>query len=302
MYARSSSRALLVGTGAVALALLAPAGIAAASPDPAAAANGAARSASACPLLVPFQADHFSDPTRIDNRFLPMVPGTQHVYTGTANAGAHQIVSTVTDLTKVVDGVTTRVVHEVDIQDGQVTESELTLFAQDIRGDVWNLGEYPETFSDSGKFTGAPDTWVAGLRQAQPGIHMLAHPESAPFRDVLYLQGRAPRIDFLDCARVHSVDGTVTVPVGTFHNVLTTYETSPLESTTAIQTKEHAPGVGIVRVGAINDPEGETLVLSSNVVLGNAARQKADAMALQIDAHGRQTNNVWAQTPPARMD
>ena len=130
---------------------------------------------------------------------------------------------------------------------------------------------------------------------------MLAHPEKQEVRNELYLQGSSPSIDFLDCARVHSVDRTTTVPVGTFHDVLTTWETSPLEGTTAIQTKEHAPHVGIVRVGAINDPEGETLVLTRNVRLDGSARMAADQAALREDAHGRATNRLWAQTPPARL-
>jgi len=200
-----------------------------------------------------------------------------------------------------VDGVTARVIQEVDIQDGQVTESELTLFAQDDRGDVWNLAEYPETFNDNGKFTGAPDTWVAGLRNTLPGIHMLAFPEKQEVRNEPYLQGSSPSIDFLDCARVHSVDGRMTGPLGTFHDVLTTYETSPLESTTAIQTKEHAPHVGIVRVGAIHDPEGETLVLTRSVTLPRSERIAADRAALREDAHGRTTNHLWAETPGARL-
>jgi hypothetical protein len=281
-----------MGASTALLLSLAPAGVATAS-------SGSA--GLPCPERVPFHPGAFEHPTRIDNEFLPMVPGTRHVYTGTTSGGSHQIVSTVTDLTKVVDGVRARVVHEVDIQDGQVAESELTLFAQDDRGDVWNLAEYPETFDDNGKFTGAPDTWVAGLRGTQGGIHMLAHPEQQQVRNQLYLQGNAPSIDFLDCARVHSVDGRTTVPVGTFHDVLTTWETSPLESTTAIQTKEHAPGVGIVRVGAINDPEGETLVLTRNVTLDRSERAKADQAALAEDAHGRATNGLWAKTPPARL-
>jgi hypothetical protein len=208
----------------------------------------------------------------------------------------------VTDLTKVVDGVTARVVRETDIQDGQVTEDELTLFAQDDRGNVWNLAEHPELFNAKGKPTGAPDTWVAGLRNAEGGLHMLAHPESQEVRNELYLQGSAPAIDFLDCARVHSVNGTATVPVGRFSDVLTTYETSPLEQTKAIQTKEHAPSVGIVRVGAINDPEGETLELTSNVVLDPSARSTVDHEALLLDTQGRTTSKVWAKTPPARLD
>jgi hypothetical protein len=284
---------MVMGASAVLLLSLAPAGVATA-------ASGTGSGALPCPERVPFHAGNFSHPTRIDNEYLPMVPGTRHVYTGTTSGGSHQIVSTVTDLTKVVDGVRARVVHEVDIQDGQVTESELTLFAQDDRGDVWNLAEYPETFDDDGSFAGAPDTWVAGLRDTLPGIHMLASPERQAVRNQAYLQGSSPSIDFLDCARVHAIDGTTKVPVGTFHDVLTTWETSPLESTTAIQTKEHAPHVGIVRVGAIHDPEGETLVLTTNRTLTAAERAKADQAALREDVHGRATNHLWSRTPPAR--
>jgi hypothetical protein len=290
---RTHNRHLVTGASAILLLAVAPAGVATASPG---------SGGSPCPARVPFHAGDFDHPTQIDNEYLPMVPGTRHVYTGTTSGGSHQIVSTVTDLTKVVDGVTARVILEVDIQDGQVTESELTLFAQDDRGDVWNLAEYPETFDDNGTFTGAPSTWVAGLRNTEGGIHMLADPEEKDVRNQLYLQGSAPSIDFLDCARVHSVDGTTTVPLGTFHDVLTTWETSPLENTTAIQTKAHAPDVGIVRVSAINDPEAETLELTSNVTLHGSERSRADRAALREDAHGRNTNHLWAQTPPARLD
>lgn len=287
---------LLAGATVTVLVALAPAGVAqAAAPD------AAAGSTLPCTLPVPFRAGNFSHPLQIDNRFFPMVPGTRHVYTGTTSQGAHQIVSTVTDLTKVIDGVRARVIRETDIQDGQVTEDELTLFAQDDRGDVWNLAEHPELFNAKGRATGAPDTWVSGLRNAQGGLHMLAHPEALQVRNKIYLQGRSPSIDFLDCARVHSINGTTTVPVGTFHNVLTTFETSPLESTTAIQTKEHAPGVGIVRVSAINDPEGETLELTRNVTLDRDARGDSNQAALRLDTQGRNTNALWARTPPAQV-
>lgn len=285
-------RRATVGVPAVLLLSLAPAGVAAAADS----------AGLPCPEVVSLDAARFSHPTQIDNRFFPMVPGTRHVYTGTTSGGAHQIVSTVTDLTKVVDGVTARVVQETDIQDGVVEEDELTLFAQDDEGNVWNLAEHPELFDENGESTGAPDTWVAGLREAEGGLHMYAHPRSHDFRDAAYLQGYAPAIDFLDCGRVHSIGGTARVPVGTFDDVLTTYETSPLESTTAVQTKEYAPCVGIVRVSAIDDPEAETLELTSNERLGAAARRQADQDALRLDAHGRDTNALWARTPPARLD
>ena len=53
-------------------------------------------------------------------------------------------------------------------------------------------------------------------------------------------------------------------------------------------------------MSAINDPEGETLVLTRNVHLDRSARMAANRAALREDAHGRATNRVWARTPPAR--
>jgi hypothetical protein len=214
-----------------------------------------------------------------------LVPGTQLVYEGRTAEGRHQVVFSVTDLVKEVDGVTTRVIYDVDLEKGVVVEAELAFFAQDDAGNVWSLGEYPEEFED-GEFIGAPDVWLAGKRNAQPGIHMPADPERV--LGVEYLQGRVPGIEFLDCATIVDLDGQLTVPAGHFTDVLTAHETSPLESTTAIQTKEHAPNVGIVRIGAIDDPEGETLELTQHVQLAPQQRDQLNQEALARDAHGRE--------------
>ena len=99
-----------------------------------------------------FSEAHFSHPTTIDNPFLPLVPGRQLVFVGTANRGqgqgTHRIVFTVTDMVKEVDGIETVVVWDRDFQDGALAEAELSLWAQDDAGNVWNLGEYPEEWED----------------------------------------------------------------------------------------------------------------------------------------------------------
>jgi hypothetical protein len=269
---------LLLSTSVIALAVLVPAGTASAG-------DGSATSgpAGSCQPLLPFRPGDFHDPTRIDSRYLPMVPGTQSVYEGQTSEGSHAVVFTVTDLVKIVDGVTTRVVLDVDQEDGAVDEAELAFFAQDDDGNVWNLGEYPEEFEND-EFAGAPDVWIGGLRGARPGVHMPARREAA--EGVQYLQGRAPAIEFLDCATIADDDGRLTVPAGHFTDVLTIHETSPLESTTAIQTKEHAPHVGIIRIGAINDPEDETLVLTRYVHLSAGERDRLNGRAMALDAHG----------------
>ena len=118
-----------------------------------------------CGRALRFEDSNFSHPTRIDNRWLPLAPGTQFVLSGRSNRGGkrlpHQVVLTVTDLTKVIDGVRTVVLWDRDFNMGRLTEAELAFDAQDDDGNVWNLGEYPEEYV-GGVFHGAPSTWISG--------------------------------------------------------------------------------------------------------------------------------------------
>jgi hypothetical protein len=254
-----------------------------------------------CDRLVAFDPAEFGSPTLIDNRFLPLTPGTQLVLEGRANRTGellpHTVTFTVTDLVKVIDGVPTRVMWDVDENEGEVVEAELAFFAQDDAGNVWNLGEYPEEYED-GFFLGAPSTWIAGLADAEAGIHML------DFRDVglTYLQGYAPQIDFLDCAEVVAEDvmecDIPVAPGGCFENGVLTHERSPLDPDGGIQTKYHAPEVGIAKVGALNDPEGETLALVKRVQLDPASMEAVREEALKLDRRGYRVSQVYCQTEP----
>src|SRR3954454_11451598 len=118
-----SRQYVLASAVTVALATLMPAGVASAPPATGSAAAASAQAAR-CPLPVPFRASNFHHPTRIDNRFLPLIPGTQQVYQGQVTGGSGTqpptVVFTATSLTKFVDGVKTRVVHDVDLDNGVV--------------------------------------------------------------------------------------------------------------------------------------------------------------------------------------
>jgi hypothetical protein len=253
---------------------------------------------SPCPRLVDYDPTEFTQSTTIDNQFLPLVPGTQMVLEGRANRTGeplpHRVTFTATDLVKVIDGVRTRVMWDVDQQDGELAEAELAFFAQDDDGNVWNLGEYPEEYED-GFFIGAPSTWIAGVGDAEGGIHMLDVPSLGDF----YLQGSVPSIQFLDCAEVALEHQQVCVPTDCYEDVLVTHETSPLDPAGGIQTKAHAPGVGIVEVGAIDDPEGETLVLVEINQLDAAGLDAAREAALTLDVRAYRTASaVYGGTPP----
>lgn len=262
-------------------------------------AGGVRAAAPSCAPLIDFAKQSFTNPTRIENGFLRLVPGTQFTYEGRANRGGgslpHQVVSTVTSLTKVVDGIVSTVVWEVDRNEGQLAESELAFYAQDDAGNVWNVGEYPEEYS-GGQFSEASNTWIGGVGHAVPGPAMLANPLIGDF----YLQGTSPDIDFLDCASVVAFEPQVCIPVKCYDNVLVTEETSPLDPEGGVQRKSYAPGVGNIKVEAVNDPEGETLVLTGVNPPNPKALSDADAAALDLDRRGYRNSDIYRQTLPAR--
>lgn len=251
-----------------------------------------------CNLPTPFRRNAFTHSTRINNEWLPLLPGAQFTLQGRANNGGgalpHTVVLTVTDVYKIIDGVRTLVLWDRDFQDGELSEAELAFHAQDNDGNVWGLGEYPEEY-DAGKFSGAPNVWISGQDGAQGGIAMLARPELGT---PIYLQGVAPAIDFLDCAQVFARNQRVCVPVRCYDDVLVTDETSPLAGT-AHQRKFYAPGVGNVKISAVDDPEGETLVLTSAIRLDAHGLAQAREAALKLDRHGYAVSPIYRRTPPA---
>jgi hypothetical protein len=260
-----------------------------------AAASGQA-GAPSCTQLENFDAGDFQRRPEIDNRFLPMKPGTQLTLEGAVDGVPHRVVFTVTDLTKKIDGVRTLVIWDTDASEDQLVESELAFFAQDEDGNVWNLGEYPEEFED-GKFIGAPSTWITGEDGAEAGIHM---PARRGVTSRLHVQGFAPEIDFLDCARVAQRGLEICVPAGCFKDVLVTHETNLLEPEGGIQSKYHAPKVGIVRVGTVDPPTGEVLELVEIAHLDHDAMSDVRREVLRLDRRGYRFSEVYRATSPAK--
>jgi hypothetical protein len=265
-----------------------------------AAANASLASPSKGCNSIQFDPNNFSNPTKIDNKWLPLTPGTKFVLQGRSNRGngmlPHRVVFIVTDLTKVIDGVRTVVLYDRDFNEDQLSEAELTFFAQDNDGNIWNLGEYPEEYKNK-QFHGAPSTWIAGIEQAEAGVQMLGRPKIGT---PSYRQGLAPSVGFLDCAKVFQRGEKSCVPAGCYNNVLVTDEWSPLDPSSGHQRKFNAPGVGVVQVAAVNDPEGETLVLTMNSPLSPDRIAIIRQKALRLDQHGYIVSpDVYGQTPPA---
>jgi hypothetical protein len=242
--------------------------------------------------------------THITNQWLPLKPGSQLTYKGSAipegekTRVKRRVVSTVTDLSKWIDGVRTLVIWERDYTAGKLGESEIAFFAQDKAGNVWLLGEYPEEY-ENGKFADAP-TWISGQKGAHAGIAMLANPKVGTPD---YAQGFAPPpVEFVDRARVYKKGQKTCVPVKCYNNVLVIEEFEK-GVPGVFHLKYYAPKVGLVKVGwrGANEVEKETLELVKRQQLSSKELANARKTALKLDNRAyKRSSEVYGKTPPAK--
>jgi hypothetical protein len=245
-----------------------------------------------------FDHDNFGDPTMIDNPWLPMRPGTRLVYEGTTNEDnvmlGHRVVITVTDLTKIIDGIESVVSWDLDFSNGELVEAELAFFAQDDDGNVWRMGEHPEEY-EGGVLVDAP-TWLAGIAGAKAGISILGKPVVGTLS---YSQGWGPAVEFIDRAQVAESGVETCVPAGCFTDVLIIDEFNT-EEANARQLKFFAPGVGNIRVDWTGEDETqEELELVSVTLLDGNELVEVRAAALELESHAYEISpTVYGRTQP----
>jgi len=177
----------------------------------------------------------------IDNPYFPLIPGTTFVYEADTDEGPLREELAVTSETRMILGVTATVVRHSEWIDGELEEVTDDWYAQDQEGNVWYFGEYVTEYV-GGMPDGHEGSWEAGVAGALPGIIMPAEPESGQSYHQEFQEGVAE-----DMARTLRTNDTVSVPYGTFTDVLVTKEWSPLEPG-AIEHKYYARGVGLVLV------------------------------------------------------
>lgn len=178
----------------------------------------------------------------VDNAWFPLEPGTVWTYRSigdTADGPPTTDIVTVTDKTRVVQGVTAVVVHDVATDEsGKVLEDTYDWYAQDSAGNVWYFGE-DTTAYDEGK----PDTegsWEAGVDGAEAGLVMPATPRVGDGYQQEYREGVAE-----DRAEILSLTEQRVVSAGTFGDLVQTEDTTPLEPG-LVERKYYAEGLGLV--------------------------------------------------------
>jgi hypothetical protein len=178
---------------------------------------------------------------RIDNAWLPLVPGTTFVYRGVKDSQPSRDVVRVTAVTTVIAGVRCRAVDDRLYLRGRLGERTTDWYAQDAQGNVWYFGEATAELDRSGRVTSTEGSWRAGRDGARAGIVMPARPRvGQSFRQELY-EGHAE-----DHFRIVSLSAPVRVPYVGSRRGLLTKEWTPLEPG-VIDHKLYVRGVGMVK-------------------------------------------------------
>lgn len=176
---------------------------------------------------------------RVNHPYFPLTPGTTYIYEGETEDGFERVKVSVLSRTKKILGITATVVRDTVWIDGELVEDTFDWFAQDEDGNVWYLGEAVKDY-ENGEVVSTAGSWEAGVDGAKPGIIMLAHPKVGDTYRQEYYVGEAE-----DMAQVINLNASVSVPYGSFRNVLVTRECTPLEPGVA-ENKYYARGVGLI--------------------------------------------------------
>jgi hypothetical protein len=209
--------------------------------SPAPASPSAGTAASAAPVTEPYaptinRADFGST---VDNPYFPLRPGTRWHYQAKTGEGTETTLVEVTARTRTVVGIACVEVHDTVRRNGKIIEDTLDWYAQHRDGTVWYFGEDTKEY-EGGKVVSTEGSWEAGVRGAQPGILMPAHPQVGDRYRQEYSRGEAE-----DIAEIVSVGEHAQVPTGSYDGVAETLETTPLEPK-ALEHKYYAPGIGPV--------------------------------------------------------
>jgi len=223
----------------------------------------------------------------------PLQPGFQSVRQGFVTKGGrrlpHRMVFTVTDVTKVVDGVRALVALDQDFDGGELAEQSLDLFALDRSANVIYLGSYTERY-EGGQFVNSTDAWLSGVGQGRWGVLVPGAPKvgAASFSQAFVPGEGTAR------AKVVKTGQRTCVPFRCFTGVVVLEENGS-------ELKYFAPGVGGILTKPLSGDPQETEELINVTTLTGAGLAELSAEAVAMDRHARSVSaSVYGKSSPAR--
>ncbi len=223
-------------------------------------------------------SQEFVDPREIGksvspNPYLPLIAGNQWVYQSTTinEEGEEEIennVVTVTDKTKLIDGIRCLTVTDVEMDGEDIIESTDDWYAQDIYGNVWYCGEISENFElfegddpEIPELVDIDGSWKSGREGAKAGILLPSVPQIGET-----IRQEVAWGDAEDIIEILATDASESAPGGSCTNsCLQTFDYTPLDPE-ALEHKFYVPGLGlIVEVDLTNGDRNELIEFRSSL-------------------------------------
>jgi hypothetical protein len=229
----------------------------------------------------------FVDPTTSSNRMYPLRPGMQWVRQGTTVIGSrkvpHQVISTMTDVVRTIDGVPALAMLDQDTDAGEIAEESIDYFALDERGNVWLMGSYTAQYS-GGQFTNSADAWLGGSAGGEAGILLPADPTPKTQPWVIGLEkdgqgtaGQVVETGAHKCVQFACYDGVLVVREG---------EIGALDN----EFKYYAPDVGQILNTPRRDGRGADVEELVNLTdLSPTGLDEASSEVQKLERHARET-------------
>jgi len=185
----------------------------------------------------------FSNPTVITNPYYGPDGSKSYIYEGgeVGQSPNEKITIERKTATKVINGVTCIIHHDLVKKNDVIIEDTDDWIAQDDAGNLWYFGETVKNYDDNGIFSDNDGSWETGVDEALPGYWMPANPVLGQKYYQEYYADEAE-----DQAEVIAVGQTITIGMGTYQNCIITKDFTRFE-TNIYEKKYYAPGVGFIK-------------------------------------------------------
>jgi hypothetical protein len=246
--------------------------------------------------MVPFDPAIFVDPTLDTNPYHPLQPGLQWVRGGTTEVGSrtvpHEIITTMTDVIRVIDGVPTIAMLDESTDSGEVAQVGMDYLALDEDGNVWIVGGYTEEF-EGGEYTNTESAWLGEADGARVGI---LSPREVTLETPRWLIAGAPDED-ASVGEPFEVGVTECVEFGCYDDVRVVQEGEV--GAPDNEHKYYAPGVGVINnIPLDSSLHKDRFELLNFVTLSPDGLAEASQTVLDLEEHARETApDVFADSP-----
>jgi hypothetical protein len=188
-----------------------------------------------------FRAEECTFSSTGRNPFFILEPNYQLVLAGGDAGEAAEVIITVLNETRQVNGTETRVVEESESIDGELVEISRNFFALcEETNSVFYFGEEVDDY-ENGNIISHEGAWLAGQDANRAGVIM----PGTILLGARYYQEIAPNVA-LDRAEIIDTGQVIQTPSGDFSDTLITRETTPLEPNVA-ELKYYAAGIGLIQ-------------------------------------------------------